>query len=92
MENSVISDELQFIRFLGYIWRSEIHDKSMLEIEFPYFSNVAFALQCFLKDTGYQGYIPDGIHSVEPYKKKNGQELFDWQKEFNTWVRACLKL
>lgn len=88
IKNSVISDELRFIHFLGYTWRGAIHDKSMLEIEFPDFSNVAFALQWFLKDTGYQGYIPDGVNCIEPYKKKAGQELHKWQKEFNTWMSS----
>jgi hypothetical protein len=88
IKNSVISDELQFIHFLGYTWRGAIHDKSMLEIEFPDFSNVAFALQWFLKHTGYQGYIPDGVNCIEPYKKKAGQELHKWQKEFNTWMSS----
>jgi hypothetical protein len=41
-----------------------------------------------LKDTGYQGYIPDGVNCIEPYKKKAGQELHKWQKEFNTWISS----
>lgn len=88
IKNTVICDELQFIHFLGYTWRGAIHDKTMLENEFPDFSNKIFVKQWFLKDTGYQGYIPDGINSIEPYKKKAGQKLADWQKEFNTWVSS----
>lgn len=88
IKHTVICDELQFIHFLGYTWRGAIHDKTMLENEFPDFEHEAFVLQWFLKDTGYQGYIPDGVDSIEPYKKKKGKELADWQKEFNTWVSS----
>lgn len=88
IKNTVVCDELQFVHFLGYTWRGAIHDKTMLEIEFPDFKNVAFALQWFLKDTGYQGYIPAGVHSLEPYKKKAGYELEQWQKEFNAWISS----
>jgi hypothetical protein len=88
IKNTVICDELQFIHFLGYTWRGAIHDKTMLENEFPDFANKVFVKQWFLKDTGYQGYIPDGVNSIEPYKKKAGQKLEDWQKEFNTWVSS----
>lgn len=88
IKNTVVCDELQFIHFLGYTWRGAIHDKAMAEIELPDFINRVFAEQWFLKDTGYQGYIPEGVNSIEPYKKKAGKELEDWQKEFNTWVSS----
>lgn len=88
IKNTVICDEFQFIHFLGYTWRGAIHDKKMIEIEFPNFENPVFNQQWFLKDTGYQGYIPKGVHSIEPYKKKAGQEMEKWQKEFNTWVSS----
>ena len=60
----------------------------MIELEFPNFSNSIFSDQWLLKDTGYQGYIPDGINSIEPYKKKAGKKLTEWQKEYNTWVSS----
>ena len=88
IKNTVISDELQFIHFLGFTWRGAIHDKIMLETEFPDFDHQVFFEQWFLKDTGYQGYVPKGVNSIEPYKKKAGQELSTWQKEFNTWVSS----
>ncbi len=88
IKNTVVSDELQFIHFLGPTWRGAIHDKAMIEIELPDFKNSVYAKQWFLKDTGYQGYIPEGVNSIQPYKKKAGEKLEDWQKEFNTWVSS----
>ena len=88
IKNTVICDEVQFIHFLGYTWRGAIHDKTMLENEFPDFKHQAFLAQWLLKDTGYQGYLPDGVHSIQPYKKKKGEQLTDWQKEFNTWLSS----
>ncbi|MCP3929099.1 MAG: transposase family protein [Bacteroidetes bacterium] len=88
IKNTVICDELQFIHFLGYTWRGAIHDKTMLENEFPDFGHKVFLDQWLLKDTGYQGYVPQGVDSIQPYKKKKGQELAEWQKEFNTWVSS----
>lgn len=88
IKNTVICDELQFIHFLGCTWRGAIHDKTMLEIEFPDFNHEVFFEQWLLKDTGYQGYIPMGVDSIQPYKKKAKQELTNWQKEFNTWVSS----
>lgn len=88
IKNTVISDELQFVHFVGYTWRGAIHDKAMIEIEFPNLKNKAFNEQWFLKDTGYQGYIPEGVNSIQPFKKKAGEDLTPFQKEFNTWVSS----
>lgn len=88
IKNTVICDELQFIHFLGYTWRGAIHDKTMLENEFPDFKHEVFGGQWVLKDTGYQGYMPEGVDTIQPYKKKKGEELTEWQKEFNTWVSS----
>ena len=45
-------------------------------------------LQWFLKDTGYQGYLPQGVNSLQPFKKQKGKELTKIEKEFNTWVSS----
>lgn len=88
IKNTVICDELQFVHFLGYTWRGAIHDKKMVEIEIGNLNHSVFEEQWFLKDTGYEGYIPTGVNCIEPYKKKAGKDLPNWQKEFNTWVSS----
>ena len=88
IKNTVICDEFHFIHFLGYTWRGAIHDKAMIEIEFPDFNNPVFNRQTLLKDTGYQGYNPEGVESLQPTKKKQKVDLTVIQKKFNTWVSS----
>ena len=35
------------------------------------------------KDTGYQGYEPDGVNTRQPKKKPKGKELTDEEKQQN---------
>ena len=88
IKNTVVCDEFQFIHFLGYTWRGAIHDKAMIEQELPDFSHCIFELQTLLKDTGYQGYDPDGVACLQPMKKKQGTALTPLQKRFNTWISS----
>ena len=43
---------------------------------------------CFYKDTGCQGYDPDGIVTFQPQKKPKGKELTPEQKEHNTLISS----
>ena len=88
IKNTVVSDEMHFIHFLGYTWRGAIHDKAMIEQELPDFTHVVFDRQTLLKDTGYQGYNPDGIALLQPMKKNKGVKLTPLQKRFNTWISS----
>jgi hypothetical protein len=58
------------------------------EIELPDFNHPVFDKQTLLKDTGYQGYNPEGIKSLQPTKKKKKIELTVLQKKFNTWISS----
>jgi len=88
IKNTVICDEFQFIHFLGDTWRGAIHDKTMIEIELPDFNNPVFNRQALLKDTGYQGYNPKGVKSLQPMKKKKKVDLTPLQKKFNKWISS----
>ena len=87
-KNSIICDEYQFVYFLGYTWRGAIHDKAMIEQEIPNLSDSCFDQQWFSKDTGYQGYRPEGVHLLEPYKAARKHPLSDIQKEMNSWISS----
>ena len=58
----------------------------MIEDELPNFEHEIFSALWLTKDSGYQGYLPEGINLLEPFKKKRGIDLTAMQKEFNTWV------
>ena len=87
-KNSVINDEFRFIHYVGTTHRGAMHDKRMIEEEIPDFKNATFRELWLTKDSGYQGYLPQGVHCVQPYKKPKGRELTTIQKEFNTWVAS----
>ena len=88
VKNTVINDEFQFIHFLGYTHRGAIHDKKLLEEELPHLNYGVFAELWFTKDSGYQGYLPSGVHCMQPYKKRRGMLRTAMQKEFNTWLAS----
>ena len=88
LKNTVVCDEFQFIVYVGYTWRGAIHDKAMIEQELPDFAHSVFHGQSLLKDTGYQGYNPDGIACLQPMKKKKGVDLTPLQKRFNSWISS----
>lgn len=88
VKNSVMCDEYQFVRFLGPTWRGAVHDKKMADEELPSFEHGDFEQIWLAKDTGYQGYCPEGIILLEPFKAQRGQPLTELQKEINTWVSS----
>lgn len=88
LKNTVVCDEFQFVHFTGYTWRGAIHDKAMIEQELPDFNHVLFQAQTLLKDTGYQGYEPEGIYCLQPMKKKKGIGLTPLHKRFNAWISS----
>ena len=60
------------------------HDKKIVDEEQP-----AFPQHIFLyKDTGFQGYDPEGIITFQPQKKPKGKELTPEQKEQNTLISS----
>lgn len=87
-KNTVLCDEYQHIYFLGPTWRGAIHDKAMIEQEIPSLRSKYFDQLWFSKDTGYQGYRPEGVHLLEPYKAFRNNPLTAIQKEMNKWISS----
>src|SRR5437879_4299237 len=58
------------------------HDKKIVDEEQPTFPHHI----SLYKDTGFQGYEPEGIVTFQPQKKPKGQELTPEQKEHNTLI------
>ncbi|MEM7557281.1 MAG: transposase family protein [Cyanobacteria bacterium P01_A01_bin.84] len=84
IKNTCISNEKSEILYLGQTFSGQAHDKKMADEEL-----LTFPDGCFLwKDLGYQGYLPENVHSFEPYKKPKGGELTNLQKQENQLIAS----
>ncbi len=74
--------ESQFVVYLSPTHQGTMHDKLIAdegELVFP------DGIQLF-QDTGYQGFCPENIHLVQPFKKPKNGELTGFQKWFNEYT------
>jgi hypothetical protein len=81
VKNAVIIAASCLVLFAGQTVCGKMHDKKMADTmySFPYPSTL-------YQDTGYQGYRPDGINIVQPFKKSRGKELSEEAKRINREV------
>ena len=60
------------------------HDKKIADEESPtYPEDISL-----YKDTGFQGYEPEGVKTFQPQKKPKGKELTSEQKEQNSLISS----
>ena len=88
VKNSVINDEYQFIHFVGLTFPGPTSDKVMADLELSDFSMLQKWKLWLTKDKGYQGYQPQGVHLLEPFKAARNKPLTDLQKEYNSWLSS----
>lgn len=88
VKNSVLNDENQFIHFAGLTFPGPTNDKTIADQEIPDFSSLQEWELWFTKDKGYQGYVPKGVHLLEPFKATKNNPLTKLQKEYNTWLAS----
>lgn len=85
VKNNVISDKrTRKIKVLSPTVAGKKHDKKLADeqaIPFPPGSKL-------WKDTGYQGYEPDDVHTFQPRKKPKGGELTLEDKERNATIAS----
>ena len=86
VKNTLIADEYQFVHFIGETFRGARHDKAIIDEEISHFREDCFKDIWFAKDSGYQGFQPEGVHLLEPFKAKKNNPLTQFQKDFNHWV------
>jgi len=70
------------VEYLGSTWEGKKHDKNICDEEghgFPKGSTL-------YKDTGFQGYEPEGVDTRQPKKKPRGGELTAEEKEQNSLI------
>ena len=60
------------------------HDKKIVDIEEPTFPEGSL----LYKDTGFQGYEPEGVITFQPEKKPKGKELTSEQKDKNRLISS----
>ena len=88
VKNSVLNDEYQFIHFAGLTFSGPTSDKVMADLELSDFSMLQKFNLWLTKDKGYQGYQPQGVHLLEPFKAARNKPLTDLQKEYNSWLSS----
>jgi len=82
IKNNVVSTESQYVVYLSSTYTGKTHDKKIAdesEMKFP--DNIHL-----FQDTGFQGYIPQNVHIVQPFKKPKNGELNELQIWFNKYV------
>ena len=69
---------------MSQTYEGKRHDKKIADEENPTFpQNISL-----YKDTGFQGYDPDGIATFQPQKKPKGKALTPEQKEQNRLISS----
>ena len=67
----ITNEYTQWIEYLSQTYSGKTHDKKVADLEdihYPPGSGLK-------KDTGFQGYEPHGVHTLQPKKKPKGKEL-----------------
>jgi len=79
-KNNIIADaKTRFVKYLSPSYGGKIHDKKICDIEgykFPKGSVLH-------KDSGYQGFNPEGVINFQPMKKPRKKELHEYEKAEN---------
>jgi hypothetical protein len=78
VKNAVIITASCLILFVSPTVSGKTHDKKIADTLY------SFPFPCVLyQDTGYQGYAPEGVTIVQPFKQSRGKGLSHAEKEFN---------
>jgi DDE superfamily endonuclease/Helix-turn-helix of DDE superfamily endonuclease len=82
--NVIVNMDTRMVEHLSGTCEGKKHDKKICDEERP-----TLPQGCTLyKDTGYQGYEPEGIETIQPKKKPRGKELTDEEKEANRLISS----
>ena len=80
--NLIVSPEDRKVKYLSGTCEGKKHDKKICDEE-----NLTFPTGITLgKDTGYQGYEPEGVITSQPRKKPRGGELTRFEKNQNSII------
>ncbi len=82
VKNNLICTEDQFVVYLSQTHEGTMHDKTIAQEEQCEFPDGIHLFQ----DKGFDGYAPENVFLVQPFKKPKKQEYTELQKWFNTYV------
>jgi hypothetical protein len=82
--NVIVNMDTRRVEHLSSTCEGKKHDKKICDEEQPTLPQGSI----LYKDTGYQGYEPAGIVTVQPKKKPRGKELTDEEKEANRLISS----
>lgn len=77
--NIIVTLNGRKVEYLSDTYEGKKHDKKICDEEQPTLP----AGSTLYKDTGFQGYEPEGVNTVQPKKKPRGQELSAEDKQRN---------
>lgn len=78
-KNLIVIQRSKRIEYLSATVDGTVHDKKLADqcgLEYPDESSL-------LDDSGFQGYAPENVEVLRPFKKKKGQDLTHYQKAWN---------
>jgi len=82
IKNNLITDKNNKVLYLSSTYEGSVHDKKICDEE-----DLCFPQEINLwQDTGFQGYHPKGVHTIQPIKKKKGKILDSEAKKYNKSV------
>lgn len=80
----IINEYTEWIAYLSQTYSGKTHDKKVADLE-----DIHFPLGSGLKkDTGFQGYEPQGVRTLQPKKKPKGKELSIADRFFNRLISS----
>ena len=82
IKNNIITTENQYVVYLSPTVEGTIHDKKIADQNEIVFPDEIHLFQ----DSGYQGFKPNNVYIVQPFKKPRNKELSLMQKWFNQYV------
>ncbi|MDM8535265.1 transposase family protein [Desulfobacterales bacterium HSG17] len=82
--NLIINNENRKVKYLSKTCEGKKHDKKICDEEQPTYPE-GITLN---KDTGYQGYEPEGVITRQPKKKPRGGELTHFEKNQNSIISS----
>jgi DDE superfamily endonuclease len=80
----IINEYTQRVEYLSQTYSGKTHDKKVADLE-----DIHYPLGSGLKkDTGFQGYEPQGVRTLQPKKKPKGKELGISDRFFNRLISS----
>jgi len=85
VKNNVITNyDTKKVDYLSGTYEGKRHDKKICDEEAHGFPNGSI----LLKDTGYQGYEPENVHTLQPKKKPKNKELSEDERQHNKIISS----